>query len=288
LFGKRTYGTLLVLVLFLEVLDEEGFVAEFVVDEFVDGAGGEEEAVSAGAYAEFFAFGDVGGGVGVGILRGGVGDGFAAEAGSGVADTEDHGACGADGSDFDDLFGIEGGSVFHGVEEDLAECLHGLLPCVVGELGGELLGEGHETLGGEEAAVDADGDPTGAGGDDLDIVSELAFGCCAGGEAGDLVGVEWRGEEGEDAGAQGGDDFVGGAFVGEDDALDAGADGADLLEKCEAFVDGVVCAGDDDAEGLGAKLADGVDVSGGVFDGHGARCEGIADLSADRGLTSDD
>ena len=224
----------------------------------------------------------------VGILRGGVGDGFAAEAGSGSRTRKTMVRAVRMAVTSTTCSGFEGGSVFHGVEEDLAECLHGLLPCVVGELGGELLGEGHETLGGEEAAVDADGDPTGAGGDDLDIVSELAFGCCAGGEAGDLVGVEWRGEEGEDAGAQGGDDFVGGACAGEDDALDAGADGADLLEKCEAFVDGVVCAGDDDAEGLGAKLADGVDVSGGVFDGHGAGCEGIADLSADRGLTSDD
>jgi hypothetical protein len=71
--GHEDFGSY-VLLLFrpgvresVEVLDEDGFVADFVVDEFVDGAGGEEKAVSSGAHAFFFAVGKVGGGVGRGV-----------------------------------------------------------------------------------------------------------------------------------------------------------------------------------------------------------------------------
>jgi hypothetical protein len=124
-----------------------------------------------------------------------VADGFLAEAGAGVAHAEDHGACGADGGDFDDLFGIEGGAVFHGVEEDLAEGLQDVVLGVFGELGAELFGEGEKAFGGDEAAVDAEGDPAGARGDDFDVVARLVVGGGAGGEVGDLVGVERRSEE---------------------------------------------------------------------------------------------
>jgi hypothetical protein len=48
----------------VEVLDEDGFVADFVVDEFVDGTGGEEKAVASGAHAVFFPVRDVCSGVG--------------------------------------------------------------------------------------------------------------------------------------------------------------------------------------------------------------------------------
>jgi hypothetical protein len=47
----------------VEVFDEDGFVADFVVDEFVDGSGREEKAVSSGAHSLIFALGDVGDGI---------------------------------------------------------------------------------------------------------------------------------------------------------------------------------------------------------------------------------
>src|ERR1700735_4356938 len=84
----------------VEVFDEDGFVADFVVDEFVDGALGEEKAVAAGAHAFLLALGDVSGGIILGVREGSVADGFLTESGAGVADAKDHGARGADGGDF--------------------------------------------------------------------------------------------------------------------------------------------------------------------------------------------
>ena len=98
---------------------------------------------------------------------------FLAEAGAGVADAEDHRPCGADGGDLDGLVGVEGGAVLHRVEEDLAEGLQEILLGVFGELGAELFREGEEAIGGDDAAVDADGDPAGAGGEDFDVVADL-------------------------------------------------------------------------------------------------------------------
>ena len=95
---------------------------------------------------------------------------FMAEAGARVADVEDERSAGSDGGDFDHLLGIEGGAVLHGVEKDLAEADQDRISHVVLHLGAELSGEGHEALGGEEAAVGTDGDPAGAGGDDADVV----------------------------------------------------------------------------------------------------------------------
>jgi hypothetical protein len=44
----------------VQVLDEKDFVSLFVVDEFVDGAGGEEEAITSGAHPLLVALHDVG------------------------------------------------------------------------------------------------------------------------------------------------------------------------------------------------------------------------------------
>ena len=131
-----------------------------------------------------------------------------AKAGAGVADVEDHGAAGADAGDLDDLLGIEGGAMLHGVEEDFAQGLHHLLPCVFWELGAEFSGEGEEPIGGDEAAVDADGDPAWLARRGYDVIAPLTVGRGAAGEVGDLEGLEWRGETGEDAGAESGDDLV--------------------------------------------------------------------------------
>ena len=93
-----------------------------------------------------------------------------AEAGARVADVEDERSAGSDGGDFDHLLGIEGGTVLHGVEKDLAEAEHDLISHIALQLGAEFSGKGHKALGGEEAAVGADSDPAGAGGDDADVV----------------------------------------------------------------------------------------------------------------------
>ena len=102
------------------------------------------------------------------------------------------------------------------------------------------------------------------------------------------MGIERRGEAGEDPGAKSGDDRVGSAAKREDDAFDAGPNGAHLLEESHAFLDGVVCAGDDDAEGSDAHSLEGVCVAGGVLHGEAGGFECIADLAADRGVASDD
>jgi len=187
-----------------------------------------------------------------------VGERFFLEAGAGVANAKDHGAGGADGVHFDDLFGIELCTVFHGVHEDLAEGLDDLLFRVFGELGAEFFCEREKALGGDEAAVGADGDPTGACREDFDVVARLVVGGGTGGEGRDLLGIEGRGEAAEDAGSEGGDDLVRSAVLREDDALEAGPDGTHLFEEREVFIDIAVGAGDDDVEAPGTEALEGI------------------------------
>ena len=269
-----------------DVFDEEDFVSDFVVEEFVDGSAGEEEAESAGAHALFFAEAGVCGGVVGGIGDGGVGEGFGAESGARVADVEDAGACGADGGDFDDLIGIEGGAVLHGVEEDFAEALHDVLEGVAGEALGEVANEGEKAVGVDEAGDDADGDPSGARGDEFEVIVQLILRDGALGEAGDLGSVEGRGEAGEDAGAEGGDDVFSGALGGEDDALYAGMDEAHFFEQSEVFGDGAVGIGDDGGDGVVAQLEESVGVAGGELDGDGLLAQGVGNGETDLGAVS--
>ena len=272
----------------VHIFDEQDFVSDFAVDQFVDDAACEQKAVASAAHSFLFAVRDVVEWIGRCVCDSGVVERFAAEAGAGVAYMEDHGASGLNGGDFDDLFGVEGCAVLHGVEEDLAEGLHELLTGVFGELGAELAGEGEEAFGGDDAAVYADRDPAGPGGEDLQVVAPLVVGCGAAGEVGDLVGIEGRSEAGEDAGAERGDDFDWRALMGEDDAFDAGADGAHLSEEGEVFFDGAVGAGEDDAEGAGAEFLEGVGVAGGVFHRKLGGGERVADSVTDLSVASDD
>ena len=59
--------------------------------------------------------------------------------------------------------------MLRGVEKDLAEAEHHLISHVALHLGTEFSGEGHEALGGEEAAIGAD-HLAGASGDDANVV----------------------------------------------------------------------------------------------------------------------
>src|SRR5882757_5833757 len=74
----------------VEVFDEDGFVADFVVDQLVDGAACEKKAIASGAHAFLLALSDVGGGIVRGICRGCVTERFLTEAGAGVAYAKDH------------------------------------------------------------------------------------------------------------------------------------------------------------------------------------------------------
>jgi hypothetical protein len=121
----------------VDVLDEQDFVADLVIEKLVDGASGEDKTEAAGWQALFPASADVGdevvGGFGdrffseigdetFGWMSDAIGTKwFVVEAGARVADVEHEGPAGADGSDLDHLLGIEGGAVLHGVEKDLAE-----------------------------------------------------------------------------------------------------------------------------------------------------------------------
>jgi len=68
----------------IEVFDEDGFVADFVVDEFVDCAAGEKKAVASGAHTFLLALPDLWAvGIVGGICGGGVTERFLAEAGAG-------------------------------------------------------------------------------------------------------------------------------------------------------------------------------------------------------------
>ena len=215
-------------------------------------------------------------------------DGFVAKACAGVADVEDHGATGADAGDLDDLLGIEGGAMLHGIEEDFAEGLHHFLAYVDWELGAEFPGKGEEPVGGDESAVDADGDPAWACRENVDVVAPLAVGRGAPGEVGDLEVFERRGETGEDSGAKCGDDIVGSAGFGEDDALDAGTDATHLMKESEVFFDDAFGIGDDDAEGATAQAEESIGVSVGVFKREECGSQGAADVTAYRIVAFDD
>src|ERR1700744_405605 len=121
-----------------------------------------------------------------------MGDGLLAEARTRIAYPKGHGAGSADGFHLDDLIRIERGAVLHRVDEDLAKRPHDLLTCGLGQLGGEFPGKGHETVSGGEAAVDSDGDPAGACGDDFNVFVRLVAGSCVASDAENLSRVEGR------------------------------------------------------------------------------------------------
>ena len=208
---------------------------------------------------------------------------FVAEAGAGVADMEDHGAGGADGGDFDDLVGIEGRAMLHGVQQDLAQGLHDLLACVFGDCAlSSLAKERRRSAVMRRQLTRTETQPGGRR--DIDVISPLVVGRGAAGEVGDLEGIEWRSETGEDAGAEGGDDLVRRAVRGQEDALDAGTDGAHLFEQGEVFFDGAVGAGDDDAEGADAQAVKGIGVASCIVCGEIGSGEKAADLAGHMGL----
>jgi hypothetical protein len=286
--GARLNGSLWPLSGRVQVLDEDDFVSQFVVDELVDGAGGEQKAITSSAHALLVTSYDVGRGVVGGVGVDCMGDVFLAESGAWIAYPKGHGAGSTDGVHFDDLIGIELGAVLHCVDEDLAERQHDVLACGLGQLRGKLSGKGHETVGSGEAAVDSEGDPAGACREDFNIFVRLVAGSCVACDAGDLVRVEGRSEASEDARAKSGDDLVRCAVRGENDALEIGPNDAHLLEEGEGFFDGAVGAGDDDTECAGAELVEGIDMPGGILEREIGGGEEFTDLAADRGLTVDD
>ena len=75
-----------------------------------------------------------------------------------------------------------------------------------------------------------------------------------------------------------------GVLAGEDDALDAGTDGAHLFEQSEVFFDGAFGAGDDDAEGAIAQAVESVGVSSCIVCGEIGSGEQAADLAGHMGL----
>ena len=91
---------------------------------------------------------------------------------------------------------------------------------------------------------------------------------------GDGFRVEGRGEAGEDVGAERGDDFVGRAVRGEDDALDAGLDEAHLVELGQVFLDGGAWTGDGYGECLYPHALQRNDGSGRIFDGDTSKRRG--------------
>src|ERR1700678_1510326 len=151
-----------------------------------------------------------------GISNGCVGERFFLEASTGIADPEDHRPGGANGMHFDDLFGIELRSVFHGVHQNLSKCLDNLLSGVFGQLGAELLCKGKKALGWDEAASGTDGDTSGPSRKAFDVVPRLIVGGGTGGEGSDLMRIEGMGDTAEDPGSQRGDDLVGGAALRKD------------------------------------------------------------------------
>src|SRR5271169_5266686 len=122
----------------------------------------------------------------------------------------------------------------------------------------------------------------------MNVLSPLAVGGRANGQARDIVWVERRREAGEDSGTESGDNFVRSAVTGEDDALDARPDGAHLLEQGEVFIESAVGTGDDNAEGSIAQSLQGVDVPAGILQGQTCGRECAADLVAHLGVTSND
>src|SRR5580700_1062455 len=217
-----------------------------------------------------------------------MGDGFLAESRARIAYPKGHGSGGADGVHLDDLIGIEPGAVLHRVDEDLAKRQHDLLTCGFGQLRGELSGKRHETVSGGEAAVDSDGDPARACGDDFDVFVRLVAGSCVARDAEDLVRVEGRCETSEDARTKSCDDLVGCAVRGEHYALEIGPYEPHLLEESESFIDDAVGAGDDDTEGTAAQPVECIDVAGGVLERQTSAAQEFADFAADWGLTVDD
>ena len=271
-----------------QVFDEQHLIANLVVDEFVDGAASEEQAVASGTNPFGFALKDVGDRVRGGIGDGGMAERFAAEAGAGIADVKDQRPGGANPGDLDDLVGVESCSVLHGVQQDFAKAFHQLIARLFGCFGGEFANEGHEPLGGEQAAVCAKRDPAGTGGEHLDIVAPFVVRSGAGGEVGDIADVEGWSEAGKDLGAQGGNDFFRIAVSRENDALHAGTNRTHLFEQREVFFDGGFGTGNDDAEGPGAQLMESVGVAGGLRDGDPGGGERCAHCAAYLGMTSDD
>ena len=81
---------------------------------------------------------------------------------------------------------------------DVAKSLQDLITREFVDLGAKFAGEAHEAVGGEKAAVSADGDPAGAGGEDGDVVLEEIAGGRLASDGGDLLNVEGRREAGED------------------------------------------------------------------------------------------
>ena len=109
------------------------------------------------------------------VVGHGVRDAGGVEAGARVLDVVDDGARRPHRRDLDHLLGVELAAVLHGVHEDLAEGQHHLLALGLREVLPELRQEPDEPLHGEQAAVDAQGDPVGLGRDDLDPVVPVAW-----------------------------------------------------------------------------------------------------------------
>jgi hypothetical protein len=104
----------------------------------------------------------------------------------------------------------------------------------------------------------------------------------------DLDRIKWRGETGEDASAQSGNDLVRCAVSSQNDALYAWPNGAHLLEQSQIFIDSTVGIGNDDSEGSHAQSLKSVGVAGGILYRKMGGGEGFANLAAHRGSTSND
>ena len=122
----------------------------------------------------------------------------------------------------------------------------------------------------------------------MNVVAPLIVGGRATRKVGDVICVERGSEAGEHAGTQSGDDIIGSAVAGEDNALYARPDGAHLLEQGEVFIESAVGAGDDDAEGSLAQSVQGVDVPGSILQRQTCGSECAADLLAHLRVTSND
>jgi hypothetical protein len=159
----------------IEILDEDGFVALFVEEQFVDEFFGHEKTETAGTHAARLAFSHMTERIVRRIGERGMFKFLERKTLAWIFDAANDGTFGADVTDFYKLGGIEFAAVLHSIEKDFAKGGGDFLGFDVGKLRGFAI-KLNETIGGENIATNGETKPIGSLGKDFDAVVPAGLG----------------------------------------------------------------------------------------------------------------
>ncbi len=161
------------------------------------------------------------------------------EARTGIAEVEGEGAFGADGIDAHVLVRVEPGTVFDGVQQDLAEGHQEMVHRRAGEQAPvELVHERDQAIGGDQLRADAQRDPVRRGTEHADAAlgPVLSSGRLAH-EVGNLIGMEGTGEDREHFGTDGLHHGLGCGRVGQEDRANTRTERACASQELEVLLE---------------------------------------------------